>query len=183
VPVLQNARHECFAQEMARGAKLEEAHSAAGLSGNRKSAWKIRQRADVVRRIEELLDRRQLIETKAVEQAITATALSQAEIIRMLLADRELARERGQVGPAIRAAELLGKIVGVFIERREQGKPGDFAHLSDDELDAAISSRLKARGLSDRQVRNFLLGPHRIPANSDSEAVGNPMSARRGILF
>jgi hypothetical protein len=83
---------------MAKGAKLEDAHRAAGLSGNRKSAWKIRQRADVIRRIDELLDRREHIEVKAVERAISETALNQTEVLRMLVADRELAREKGQNG-------------------------------------------------------------------------------------
>lgn len=140
---------------MAKGAKLEEAHKTAGFSGNRKSAWKIRQRADVVRRIEELLDRRQLIETEAVERAISATALNQTEILRMLLADRELAREKGQMAAAIRAAELVGKHLGMFIERREQGGPGDFAHLSDAELDAQLMARLKERGLSEQQIQTY----------------------------
>lgn len=167
---LQNIRHERLAQEIAKGAKLEDAHKSAGLSGNRKSAWKIRQRSDVTRRIQELLDQREQIEAKAVERAIRETALTQSEIIRMLVADRELARERGQVAAAIRATELLGKIIGVFIERSEQGKPGDFAHLSDDELDAKLSHHMRTRGLTDRQIRNFLLAPHPIPANSDSEA-------------
>ena len=57
------------------------------------------------------------------------------------------------MGAAIRAAELLGKALGIFIERREQGGPGDFAHMSDAELDAQLMARLKARGLSEQQIR------------------------------
>ena len=29
-----------------------------------------------------------------------------------------------------------GKVMGFYVERREVGKPGDFSHLSDDELRA-----------------------------------------------
>jgi hypothetical protein len=74
----------------------------------------------------------------------------------------------GQLAAAIRAAELLGKMLGVFIERSEQGKPGDFSHLSNEELDARLTEQLKARGVPDRYIRNFLQGPHPIPANGDS---------------
>ena len=169
MPQLQNVRHERLAQEIVKGAKLEDAHKAAGLSGNRKSAWQIRQRPDVIRRIEEILHQRDQVEAKAVERAISETALTRTGILRMLVADHELARERGQLAAAIRAAELLGKMLGVFVERSEQGKPGDFSHLSDEELDAQLTRQLKAGGVPDRYIRNFLQGPHSIPANSDGE--------------
>jgi hypothetical protein len=35
---------------------------------------------------------------------------------------------------ANRALELLGKEIGMFIDRREQGRPGEFAEMSDGEL-------------------------------------------------
>jgi hypothetical protein len=44
----------------------------------------------------------------------------------MWIEDRRIARERGQVAAAVRAAELLGKELGMFVDRREQGKPGEF---------------------------------------------------------
>ena len=168
--MLRNARHECLAQEVAKGAKLEDAHRAAGLAGNRKSAWKIRQRSDVTRRIEELLDQREQVEAKGVERAIGETALSQTAIIRMLVADRELAREKGQVAAAIRAAELLGKIIGIFIDRREQGGPGDFAHLSDAELDEQLMMRLTERGLTAEQASRFLITAPK-PRNPEGNTV------------
>ena len=45
--------------------------------------------------------------------------LSKTAVIEMLLADRELARVKGQSSAAIRAAELLGKELGMFIDRAE----------------------------------------------------------------
>ncbi len=59
----------------------------------------------------------------------------------------------------------LNHMNGWVIDRQEVGKPGDFAHLSDEELDAQMTQHLKARGLNDRQIRNFLLVPHSEPAN------------------
>jgi hypothetical protein len=37
----------------------------------------------------------------------------------MLIEDHDSARAKGQFGAAIRAAELLGKELGMFVERRE----------------------------------------------------------------
>jgi hypothetical protein len=41
----------------------------------------------------------------------------------------------------------------MFIDRREQGKPGDFADLPDEELDRRISAQLMLRGMTERQAR------------------------------
>jgi hypothetical protein len=84
---------------------------------------------------------------------------------------------------ANRALELIGKQLGMFIERREDGKPGDFSHLSDEELDAQLTQRLKARGLTDKQIRSFLVAPHPVPATSQEAAAGTLMLARRRISF
>lgn len=51
-------------------------------------------------------------------KAIDAAALTKQAVLEMLISDRDLARELSQAGAAIRAAELLGKELGMFIERR-----------------------------------------------------------------
>jgi hypothetical protein len=62
---------------------------------------------------------------------------------------REDGEEQGeyqyQGNVANRAPKLLGKEFGMFIDRKEVGKPGDFAEVSDDELDARIEE-LVSRG-------------------------------------
>jgi hypothetical protein len=45
---------------------------------------------------------------------------------------------------------------GWLIDKSEIGKPGDFAHLTDEEVDAALMAELRARGLSERQARALL---------------------------
>jgi phage terminase small subunit len=52
---LRNLRHEIFAQEVATGKSAAQAYLAAGLRADRRSAWRVRHRSDVVRRIEELI--------------------------------------------------------------------------------------------------------------------------------
>jgi len=62
---------------------------------------------------------------------------------------------------ATRALELLGKELGIFVERRERGRPGDFAGLSDAELEAKLVQTLVDRGLPEEQAR-ALYSPRRV---------------------
>ena len=55
MPALKNARHERFAQEIVAGKSAAAAYLLAGLKADRRSAWRVRHRSDVVRRIEELM--------------------------------------------------------------------------------------------------------------------------------
>jgi phage terminase small subunit len=188
VPALPNARHERFAQVVADGQTAGEAYLAAGYSCGPQKArghgHRLRTREDVQTRIADLLRARERIAEKGMERAIVETALTKAWVLEKLRLNAERALQERPVldkdgnptgeyryegAVANRALELLGKALGIFIERREEGKPGDFAHLSDEELDAQLSQHLRARGLTDRQIRNFLLAPHPIPANSDRE--------------
>jgi hypothetical protein len=44
----------------------------------------------------------------------------------------------------------------MFIERIEQSTLGDFSHLSDEELDAQLSEKLRNRGMTEAQIKRFL---------------------------
>lgn len=46
----------------------------------------------------------------------------------------------------LRAYELLGKSLGLFVDRKEVGKPGEFKNLSAEELDARIEELAPAAG-------------------------------------
>lgn len=45
--------------------------------------------------------------------------ITRADVLKMLLESRREAHENGQHSPAIRAAELLGKEIGMFVDRSE----------------------------------------------------------------
>ena len=45
---------------------------------------------------------------------------------------------------ANKALELIGKELGMFIDRREVGGPNEFAHMSDEELDAFIRGSIES---------------------------------------
>src|SRR5262249_52140637 len=99
-----------------------------------------------VARVEEL---HRTVEEPARERAIERAALTRAWVINQLMENVQMAKqaipvtdrdgkEIGQyqqnLSAANRALELLGKELGMFIERLERGKPGEFEHLSDEEI-------------------------------------------------
>lgn len=143
MPILSNARHELFAQRVAKGMSATEAYKAAGYDTNghaaENSASRLMSNDEVKARIAEL-------------QAITAkeVTLDRADLLRMMLADRELARENKQGSAAIRASELLGKeLAGMYVDRKEIGGPGDFARLSDGDLRELAAKEAESLGFHD----------------------------------
>jgi hypothetical protein len=57
--------------------------------------------------------------------------------------DRQLARELGQPSAAIAATQLSAKLVGLLVDRKESGQPGDFADLqSEADVLALVRSEL-----------------------------------------
>jgi hypothetical protein len=113
MPILENARHERFAQEVASGSSQSEAYETAGFGSSTPAATKanasrLMNRPEVRERVAEL----QLAQGRQAE-------IKRADIIDMLLADRERAHAHRQIAAAVRAAELIGKIIGMFVDRRE----------------------------------------------------------------
>lgn len=54
---------------------------------------------------------------------------------------------------ANRGLELLGKELGMFVDRSEIGKPGDFDHMSDDELREFVARRAADLGEGGKGAR------------------------------
>jgi hypothetical protein len=50
-------------------------------------------------------------------------------LIEDLAEDRTLARSLGQPSAAIAATQLTAKLVGLLVDRKESGQPGEFAGL------------------------------------------------------
>ncbi len=54
---------------------------------------------------------------------------------------------------ANRGLELIGRALGVFVDRKEVGGPGEFDHLNDEELEREIAWEAELLGLSpEREV-------------------------------
>src|SRR5438094_960635 len=84
MPLLRNPKHECFAQELAKGKSGAAAYKLAGYKGDRRDATKLRHSPDVARRLEEILASRDRAETKAVERTIERTAITKQRVIEEL---------------------------------------------------------------------------------------------------
>lgn len=117
--LLRNPRHELFARTISDGHSATQAHRIAGFSVDRGNAGRLRHRDDVKARIAELTAQK----TAAIEIA-TLTAAEKAGIdafwvMRTLRRNCVMAARRGDTAASNRAAELIGKHIGLFVERKE----------------------------------------------------------------
>lgn len=148
MPALKNQRHERFAQEIAAGKTGDEAYTAAGYAKNRHNAARLKATEPVRKRITELLNTREQKTLQTSERAVQAASLSKAWVLEGLIENAAIALGRRTVKATVklpksaetaevevtardpaaanRALELLGKELGMFIDRRESGRPGEF---------------------------------------------------------
>lgn len=160
---LSNARHERFAQEVANGQSGTQAYLTAGYPTNAKaagvSASRLLENPKVKDRIAEILTERESIRQREVTEAVKAASLSKQWVLERLMenADRALQRqpvlddEGAPIGEytyngsvANRALELLGKEVGMFIDRKDvsiddKRQPRELSSADlDERIDAAL---------------------------------------------
>ena len=91
MPVLKNARHEAFAQALAKGKTADEAYEQAGFKADRGNASRLQQKDSILQRVNELLTRADTVEQKATEKAIEKLAITKervlAELAKIAFAD------------------------------------------------------------------------------------------------
>lgn len=162
MPALDNPRHERFAQSLADGKTATDAYLDVSGKKDRQYASELRHRPDISKRVAELQARRAAMADKATEKATDRLALTKEWVIGRLMENAERALQRVPVlnddgkptgewrydgSVANRALELLGKHLGILIERREIGEPGEFDRLADAELLADLRERAERLGL------------------------------------
>lgn len=123
MPVLTNARHERFAQELAKGKTADEAYILAGFSENRGNATRLKSNESIQARIAEILQR-----------GAARVEITQARVL----------EELGKIGFAdIRKAVRWGDAISVADEDGEARIVNGVALIGsediDDETAAAIS--------------------------------------------
>ncbi len=131
----------------------------------------MRHRSDICHRIAEILEQRNVSEGRAIERATERLSLKREDIMRMLLEERKAASEAGQHGPAVRALELVGRQLGMFVDRLLTKETDDiFETMSDGQLRDLVVERMKV--LQQRQPARFT--PVVSPAGSEpsSRATG-----------
>jgi len=169
--ILRNAKHELMASALADGMSQDGAYIKAGFSpkGARGSATKLlKQNASIFQRRDEILAEREKLRSAGVVAAAEKEQVTKEYVLRGLktVAERCLQtypvmNKRGEqvlcetpdggealayqfeAGAATRSLELLGKEIGMFVDRKEQGKPGEFAALTDEQLDADIKETVE----------------------------------------
>jgi len=130
-------RHELFIRHLRKTGVAATAYLRAGYKPtNRNSrdacASRLLSQAKIKQRIKELDD-----------QMAKRTRITLESLLDDLAEDRALARETKQVSAAIAATQLSAKLVGLLIDRKESGQPGDFSDLtSADEILARVRADL-----------------------------------------
>jgi phage terminase small subunit len=133
MPILSNPRHEKFAQSLAAGKSATEAMADAGYADPRNST-RLTKNDEIRARVDELLDRaaanvqvsREWVLERLVENANRAMQVE--EIKKPDGTGTGEYKYEGNV--ANRALELVGKELGMFVDRKEVGKPGEFDGLT-----------------------------------------------------
>ncbi len=132
MPALTNARHEKFAQEVAKGKCHTEAYETAGYRDGKRNAHRLGTDEGILRRVTEILAEREAMHGQATADAIKATALTKEWVIEMLTQNVAKAMQATSVkddegnpigefqyqgSVANKALELLGKELGMFVDR------------------------------------------------------------------
>ena len=129
MPALRNQRHERFAVELAKGCSQTEAAKRAGYKGSRFHASRLATKSNIKARVAEL-------EARTAEKVTQITAMDRAWVLEELRANLERHKEtNGAV--ANRALELIGKELGLFINRkdiRHTQKRDDLDDMNEKEL-------------------------------------------------
>ena len=134
MPVLSNAKHERFAQELAKGKTANEAYVLAGYKANDGNAIRLKGNERIAERVAEILDR------SAIRAEVTV-----ASILAELDEAKELAKRIEQPAPMIAASMGKAKIAGILVDRTEHtGKDGGPIQTQEvkarDEVSRRISS-------------------------------------------
>ena len=110
MPALKNAKHERFAQLLAKGSTADDAYSEAGYTPDRKNAARLTTNDGVRTRLRELQER-----------AAMKVEMTVADIVRQLAEDRDFARECGSAAAAVSASLGQAKVLGLVVERQAIG--------------------------------------------------------------
>lgn len=105
---LVNARHEKFAQELAKGLTADAAYAAAGFRANRGNATTLKAKQSVRDRVE-------FLQSEAAKEAI----ITAADIARQLDEDRAFARDMEAPAAMVSATMGKAKVLGLVVDKAQ----------------------------------------------------------------
>jgi hypothetical protein len=129
---LKNARHERFAQELAKGKSQADAYAAAKYRPSEPNASRLTRNDKVKARVAELQGK-----------AATKAATTAADIAAELDEARELAKELKQVAPMVAATMGKAKVLGLIFEQHKA--QFDFGKLTDEESETLLTLLAKCQ--------------------------------------
>lgn len=160
--MLDKANWEVYCQERAKGrGKSASARNAgftersAGVQANR-----LEKKAEVISRIKELKDR-------ASSLAVSSIGLSKEWVLKELADLHQIAKVRGQVTPATRCVELIGKELGMF----QDVIPREIYNLMMAAMGSAVSHYVSDPAVLERIIESW-----------EQIAIAEPRQLRAGII-
>jgi hypothetical protein len=141
VPVLSNPKWELFAQELAKGKSQAEAYQTAGYKPSEPNASRLTSNDKVASRVAEILGR------GAIRAEVSVASITE-RLIRISEKGEAIGEPAG-LSVARQAAMDAAKLHGLIVEKKETGRPGDFARMDEHELDAFIAREKVALGGGD----------------------------------
>lgn len=175
MPKLTDPRRETACQSRASGKTIVEAYAIAGYTGKGSAAVKFFQRAEIAKRVDEIIEHRYESERKSRDIATKKAGLEEAWIIERLMYGIEISlRGEPMVDATGKPTGIFGKrnlnafakliavasdIRGLRVHRVEVGNPGDFSRMSDEDLDKALLEQGQALGIDVRPLLELKANP------------------------
>jgi hypothetical protein len=122
--MLTNSRHEAFAHGIAKGLTVDAAYVNAGYSRNSGNASRLNADERVIARVGELKTLAEKIRIRSLQDFVLTKAWVIEQLIGVVINAK--AQDRLDSAGANKALHLLGLHLGMFVERKETGKPGEF---------------------------------------------------------
>ena len=145
MPILTNSRHEVFAHALVAGKTIDAAYREAGYSTNSGNASRLNGKDSIIARVGELKALVQNMRNHSTHRAVLSTEWVIEQLIGVVLDAR--AQEKPDSAGANKALHLLGLEMGMYVERKEVGKPGEFHGLTIADKRARILSIAAQLGL------------------------------------
>jgi hypothetical protein len=116
--VLPRPQHEAFAQLIASGSTIVDAYEKAGYPRNRSNACRLRLRERISARIDELVAQKSAAASLAELTAAEKAGVDAFWVMRTLRRNAVMAARAGDRAASNRAAELIGKHLGMFFDKK-----------------------------------------------------------------
>jgi phage terminase small subunit len=181
--ILLNQQHETFSQEIAKGTGVAKAYVVAGYPPNKGNAYRLRLRKGVAARIAELTAARSEMAAREALTAAERAGVDQYWVLRNLRLNAIMSMRHGDRAAAARSIELIGKHLGMFIEK----KSIDISYIDDaDEYLAKIMAIVEAKTV-EHEPAPLAIGYDRAGGQralrAGAAAVSTSVSARRKRFY